>query len=145
MTEYEILEQIAYDKGILVDRTILKKHDALSGLYIRFAPNQYMILINKYRTIATQTIVLLEEIAHHDKTVGTIYNQSSVVNRKAERQARFYAYQSLIPNIKNAFNTGCNTLWELSEQTDIPENALADIVNVCNTKGIYLHPAFMVD
>ena len=113
MTEYEFLEQAAFDQGILINDRILRLEDNLSGLYIDFGNRYYMILINRHRTYAQRLAVLREELAHHEKTVGRIIDQNITENRKAELLARTCACKDMLPAIVQALTHGCTMLWEM--------------------------------
>lgn len=136
MTQYEHLEQHAYDQGIVVINKEFDDHGPqFSGLYFKWE-GHLVIFINKKRTTAEQTIALMEELAHHELAVGDIIDQTKTENRKAEALTRATCYKKLLPSIINAILTGHTMPWEISELTDIPESTINEILTYCAKKNI---------
>lgn len=135
MTEYEHLEQRAFDQGIVIISRPFSEDKTFDGLFICI-DHRPLIIINTARTPAEQTLALREELAHFEFTTGDILDQSTIENRKAENTARSLYYSDLLPVISNCLEAGCSEPWELSEQTNIPEPALIEILRFFDSKGL---------
>lgn len=135
MTEYEHLEQQAFDLDIVIISKPFSEDKTFDGLFMRI-DHHPLIIINTARTPAEQTLALKEELAHFASTTGDILDQSTVENRKAENVARARYYTDLLPAISQCLQTGCSEPWEVSEQTDIPEPALIEILGFFTSKGL---------
>lgn len=95
---------------------------SIKGLYIN-----NVIWINKFiSTKAEKVCVLVEEIGHHETSVGDILNQSVVTNRKQELLARQWGYEKLVPleSIIEAHKHGIRNLHELAEYIGVTEEFL---------------------
>lgn len=83
----------------------------------------------------------MEEISHRCYTVGNILDQNASSNKKYESLARADYYESLIIPIKEAIENGCASVWEISEQTGIPEETILEIISYCDKIGYELRKA----
>lgn len=138
MTNFEQMEQAAYERGILVMQNILDENSEYHGFFLE-VHGQPVILINRHKTTAEKTIALMEELAHHETTTGNILDQTKVENRKAEKYARVRMYEGLLPAIQSAIRNGSVFHWEVAEEADIPHETLLEIVEYCDQKGIALN------
>lgn len=96
-----------------------KMPQRIKGLY---ADN--IIWLNKrLSTTNEKTCVLAEELGHYHTSIGDILDQSSLYNRKQEKQARSWAYKKLIPlnAIIKAFHAGIQNKYELAEYLNVTE------------------------
>lgn len=135
MTEYEILEQQAYDLGIVVIKKHFTPGPNFNGLFFRWEGNP-VIFINSRASSQEQRITLMEEIAHYEMTSGNILDQTKPENRKAEALARSVYYKKLLPSIVKAILSGSTMPWEIAELTDIPESTIHEIMAYCHRKSI---------
>ncbi len=69
---------------------------------------------------------LLEELEHGYSTCGNILDQSMPLNRLQELRARRRAYKRQVTFLAliNAYNAGCQSLYQLSEELDVSEEFL---------------------
>lgn len=69
---------------------------------------------------------LLEELEHGYSTCGSILDQSKPLNRLQELRARRRAYkrQVTFPSLIKAYDAGCKSLYQLSEELDVSEEFL---------------------
>lgn len=106
------------------------------GLY-----SDNVIWINKHiKTSTEKACILAEELGHFHTTEGNILNQTSLVNKKQEKQARTWAYKKLIPlkGIINAYKAGVNGRHELAEYLNVTEPFLLEALNRYKEEyGIY--------
>lgn len=72
--------------------------------------------------------ILLEEIEHGYSSYGCILDQRVPLNRLQELRARRRAYRRQLPfdAIVKAYEAGCRSLFEMSEELDITEDFLRD-------------------
>lgn len=124
MTNYEYLEDLAEQHGIVIDYSLLGNDDLFHGLYLDFGVSlPKVILINSHISRSEQLAVLAEELGHHFASYGDIIAQKDVSQRKQEYLGRAWAYEHLIP--PDAVFTSCidgeGTPWELAEKFDLPE------------------------
>lgn len=85
------------------------------------------IWINKnIDTTIEKACVLAEELGHYHTTVGDILNQSNIVNRKQELNARSWAYRKLIPlnKIITAHCAAIHNRYELADYLNVTEHFL---------------------
>lgn len=80
--------------------------------------------------------IIAEEIGHYHKTYGNILDQSNVLNRKQERQARIWAYEKLfgITDIIKAYEYGVKSRFELSEYLNITEEFIEEALSYYREK-----------
>lgn len=118
MTHYEILLSKAEELGIRVQEIDFGCNEEC-GYY-----SNNKILINSRMNECQKYAVLAEELGHHHKTVGDIFNQKITENRKQELLARRWGYDKLIGivGIINAHKEGCRNKYEIAEYFNVPEN-----------------------
>ena len=98
------------------------------------------ILIRSNMTEKEKTCVLAEELGHHYTTVGNILDQTNVMNRKQEQQARTWAYNKLIGlmGIVDSYKAGCRNSNEMAEYLNVTEEFLAEALERYRSKyGTY--------
>jgi len=73
-----------------------------------------------------KTETLLEELEHGYSTCGNILDQSIPLNRLQELRARRRAYKRMVTfsALVKAYDSGCQSLYELSEALDVSEGFL---------------------
>lgn len=84
--------------------------------------------------------VLAEEIGHHFTSAGHILDQTSIINRKQELRARYWAYEKLVPltSLIEAFKFGVRTRFELAEYLNVTETFLGQALQHYKNKyGLY--------
>lgn len=99
------------------------------------------ILIRQDMTDAEKACVLAEELGHYCTSVGDIIDQSYIVNRKQERQARLWGYNRLIglEGIVQAYKSGCQSLHEAAEHLDVTVEYLKECIEAYRSKyGTYV-------
>ena len=101
------------NKEIPIKEMNLSEVSGLKGLYYNGS-----IAIEKNLTSTEKTCVLAEELGHHYTAIGNILDQQKVANAKQELHARTWAY--------NAFEAGCQSLYEMAEYLEVTENFLKD-------------------
>lgn len=129
MTDYELLINKAYNKGLVI------KEKSLHGSDGRINGNRIAIR----KDIETQTeksCVLAEELGHYYTSSGDILNQSKDSNRKQEFKARFYGYNLKIGlmGIVRAYQAGCRNLYEMAEYLDVTEDYLKEAIKCYRSK-----------
>lgn len=94
------------------------------------------ILIRSNMTEREKTCVLAEELGHHYTTVGNILDQTNVMNRKQEQQARTWAYNKLIGlmGIVNSYKAGCRSTNEMAEYLNVTEEFLMEALERYRSK-----------
>ena len=90
----------------------------------------HKILIRKDMNTMEKACVLAEELGHFHTTVGDILDQSKTENRKQEYRARIWAYDKLVnlQGIIQAYESGCQSLFEASELLDVTEEFLKESI-----------------
>ena len=123
---------------------LLKESDS-HNLIVKEKPLQYndgrikgnRIAIRKsIDTSREKACVLAEELGHYHTTVGDILDQSITENRKQEQRARAWAYNKLVnlQGIINAYEAGCQNLYEASELLDVTEEFLLEALEFYKNK-----------
>lgn len=122
MTKKEELEQLAYNENIPVDY-IDFTGDRIRGLYVNGS-----IALQKGMSDSETADILAEELGHHYTSVGNILNMNEVKNRKQERIARLWAYQSRIglAGIVMAYKEHCQNRYEMAEFLGVSEQFLKE-------------------
>ena len=71
---------------------------------------------------------MAEELRHYFTSYGDILDQRITVNRKQEYKARLWSYNKQVGliGIINAFNAGCQSLYDMAKYLDIPEEVLLE-------------------
>ena len=131
MTELEGLENEARKERV----DIISYHfssNRLKGLYC----NNTIALSKKLKSNKERACVLAEELGHYHTTVGDILDQSITENRKQEQRARAWAYNKLVnlQGIINAYEAGCQNLYEASELLDVTEEFLLEALEFYKSK-----------
>lgn len=131
MTNYEEMEQFAYDEGIDIDY-INFNSQRIKGLYC----DGSIALNKKLDTSAEKSCVLSEELGHYHTTSGNILNLCDVANKKQERTARLWAYDKQIGllGIIRAFEAGCRNCFEIAEFLGVTEDFLQDALEIYKQK-----------
>lgn len=130
MNEYEKQLQSAAEKQVPVleswDMGNDPEHEPIDGLYI----NGTVALSSDLKTTAEKAVILAEELAHHDLTVGDILDQRDAANRRQEQKARTLAYNRMIgiAGIIDSIEHGCQSRYEASEYLGVPEGFLQEAI-----------------
>ena len=105
--EYNDLLEIAAKNDIKVYEDYPFKSSRIKGLYC----DETIALSKSLHTSAEKACVLAEELGHYHTSSGDIISQTSVINRKQERQARLWAYHKQIGlvGLIEAFKRGCHS------------------------------------
>ena len=133
MNSYEILLDEAHSAGLLVKEKPLQSNDG------RINGNRIAIR-RDIKTSRQKANVLAEELGHYYTSTGDIRDQSTLENRKQERQARLHGYNRLIglTGIINAFNAGCQNKYEIADFLDVTEEYLEECISCYRDKyGVY--------
>ncbi len=126
---YEGLFGEAYNLGLIV------KEAKFIGNKGRIKGNR--IAIRKdIPTSKEKACILAEELGHYYTTYGNILDQSITENRKQEHRARLMAYDKHIGlmGIVNAFNAGCQSLFDMAECLDVTEEFLLEALKCYREK-----------
>jgi Zn-dependent peptidase ImmA (M78 family) len=129
MTQYEYLEDLASQHGIVIDYSLIRQNDPFGGLYVDFGLNlPKIIMINRNITDNEQLAILAEELGHHFASTGDIVSQFEVTQRKQEALGRAWAYEHLVPpgEVFTACRDGEGSPWELSEKLGLPERFILE-------------------
>ncbi len=113
---YERLISEAYNSGLKV------KEFLIPGFKGRINGNR--IAIRKdIPTLKEKSCILAEELGHYYTSYGDIIDQSITKNRKQEYRARLWAYNKQVglTGIINAFNAGCQSIYDMAEYLDVTE------------------------
>ncbi|MFR6513307.1 MAG: ImmA/IrrE family metallo-endopeptidase [Ruminococcus sp.] len=133
MNSYEILLDEAHSAGLLVKEKPLQSNDG------RINGNRIAIR-RDIKTSRQKANVLAEELGHYYTSTGDIRDQSTLENRKQERQARLHGYNRLIGlmGIIHAFNAGCQNKYEIADYLDVTEEYLEECISCYRDKyGVY--------
>lgn len=133
MNSYEILLDEAHSAGLLVKEKPLQGNDG------RIYGNKIAIR-RDIKTSRQKANVLAEELGHYYTSTGDIRDQSTLENRKQERQARLHGYNRLIGlmGIIHAFNAGCQNKYEIADFLDVTEEYLEECISCYRDKyGVY--------
>ena len=116
MTGYEMLLDVAQDKGLTVTEVPLVFYDGL-------IKNRKIGIRKNIETSAEKADVLAEEISHADLTVGNILDQTICANRKQEYKARMKSYDMRIglDGIVKVVEMGCENAHEAAECLGVGE------------------------
>ena len=107
------------------DVEIYEKPMHIKGLYA-----DGIAFIAKNQTTAEKLCVLAEEIGHHCTTEGNILNQNILANRKQERQARVWAFRSLLPLERIAkYYFESSDMAELADNLDVTVDFLQEALH----------------
>ncbi len=128
MTTYEDLLAEADSNGLTVKEKPLRAHKG------RIIGNR--IAIKGDLTETEKKCVLAEEMGHYYTGVGNILDQSSVSNRKQERQGRVHSYNRLVGlmGIIDAYKAHCQSLTESAEHLNVSEDFLDEALIYYRTK-----------
>lgn len=108
-------------------------NENIRGLY-----SDNVVWINKLiETSNEKACVLAEELGHYYTTAGDILDQSTIENRKQEKQARSWAYKKLVPlsKIVEAHQEQVRNKHELAEYLNVTEEFLVEAL--CRYKEEY--------
>ena len=131
MTNLEKMEQHAYEEGVDIDYVAFQS-ERIKGLYC-----DRSIAINRsLKSQAEKSCVLAEELGHYHTTEGNILDPSKDGNRKQERLARLWAYDSHIglEGLTRAYEAGCRSRYEIAEYLDVTEAFLQDAIELYRQK-----------
>lgn len=130
MNKFEKLEDVAYQDDVDVLNYRFESNN-IKGLYC-----DGVIAIREDMTIPEKTCALAEELGHHETSVGNILDMTSAVNRKQERQARFWAYNKQIGlfGLVRAFEHGCQNRFEIAEYLEVTEEFLEECIECYRNK-----------
>lgn len=129
MTVYEILLDKAHEEGLIVKEKVLQSSDGR-------IKNNRIAIRKSINSTAKKACVLAEELGHHHTSVGNILNQSDNWNRKQERQARLWAYNSCIGlrGLIRAYKHGCQDFHDTAKFLEVTEEFLEDCVDCYRDK-----------
>lgn len=97
----------------------------IKGLY-----SDNIIWINKHFNSNEKHCVLAEELGHYFTSYGNILDQTTIVNRKQEKKARYWAHKRLVPlrKIVQAHKAGIKNRYELAEFLNVTEAFLNESI-----------------
>lgn len=136
ISKLEEIEQEIADKGIELI-TYPFQSERLKGLYLSDETDKYIALSDKVKTTKEKICVLTEELSHDQLTYGNISDDP-----KAEKIARFDCYDKLvgIKGIITAYEKGCRTLYEFSEELNVTYDFLLECLTAyMNKYGISIN------
>lgn len=149
MTNYELLIDEAFDKGLSVKEKPLRGSDG------RIKGNRIAIR-QDIDTQREKACVLAEELGHHYTSSGNILDQTRTEHVKQEQRARMWAYNKQIGlyGIINAYKRGCRNIHEMADYLDVTEEFLWDALEAYRLKyghyvnvdnyTIYFEPYLMI-
>ena len=116
---YEALLEEAFQKGLTVIEHYPFASPRIRGLFYQ----DTIALNEQIDTNAERTVVLCEELAHADKSVGNI-----LLDARMERRAREQCFDRLISpeGLVHAFLCGCREAWEFAEHFGVTEAFLQE-------------------
>lgn len=117
--DYEVLLAMAEGRRISVYEE--KMTPNIKGLYA-----DEVIWINRNQTTVAKACAIIEEIAHHQLTVGDILDQTDIRNRKQELRARQWAYECMLPldRIVQAYYACVSGRYDLADFLGVTEEFL---------------------
>lgn len=126
---YDIL--LEENPNLQIDIFHFESND-LKGLYT----DNSIAISDKIETENEKTCVLAEELGHYYTSTGNILKQNDFNNRKQEQNARAWAYEKLIPlnSLIEAFENGCETLFEYAEKIGVTESFLKSAMEYFKSK-----------
>ncbi|WP_370771233.1 hypothetical protein [Eubacterium ramulus] len=79
---------------------------------------------------------LLKKLGHHCTSSGNILDQNDIRTQKQEHKARLWGYNESIGliGIVEAFNHGCQNLYEMAEYLDVTEEYLKEALDAYRDK-----------
>lgn len=127
--EYEDLLNEADKRGLKVKEIHLNGNDG------RIYKNRIAIRKN-ISSIREKACVLSEEIAHYDFNFGDIMNESEILCRKQEYTARFISFNRQVGllGLIRAYENGCQSLYEVADFLNVPEQYLMDAIKCYSEK-----------
>lgn len=87
-----------------------------------------------------KSCILAEELGHFYTSHGDILDQKIIANRKQEYRARLWAYDKQVGLIRiiNAFNAGCQSLYDMAEYLDVSKEFLNRTIKSYRSKyGVF--------
>ena len=119
MPTYDRLLDEAKERGL----TVIEKYPFHSERIRGLLCDDTIALSEQIDTEAERTVILSEELAHAERTVGDILDDP-----RLERRVRQYNFDRMIgrEGLINAFLAGCREAWEFAEFLGIPEDFLAE-------------------
>lgn len=133
--QYELLTAEVYQYKIEIFEEYMIP--SFKGLY-----SDNIIWLNKLiPTFIEKTCVLAEEFGHYHTSSDDILDQTSIVNRKQELNARRWAYKKLVPlpKIVQAHLLYINNRYELADFLNVTEEFLDDALDWYTSKyGLYV-------
>lgn len=132
MTYDEALEQEAYECGIEIIENYGFKSSRIKGLY----SDNIIALSDSIDNKKEKSCILAEELGHYYTTFGNILDQSNIESHKQELRARLLAYNKRIglTGVINAYDAGCQSLFEMAEYLDVTEDFLKDALEAYRGK-----------
>ena len=124
ISEYERLEQFAYDNDILL---LTGRLPGLSGFY--YLNTEYGIksitLSASLDTVAQKTCILAEELEHYVSTPQDLFTAPNAVRDKYENIARFAAIRRLMPFEKLLRCRAFCDIYEMADYLNITPEFIA--------------------
>lgn len=125
----ELLEKVYENKAELVEMDFDSK---AKGLCI----GKCIVLNSAIDSIKEKNCILAEELGHYLYTVGDISNCETVDERKQERIARVYAFETLVSMeaIIGAWKQDCKSVSEIADCLEVTEDFLIEAVEYYRQK-----------
>jgi len=125
-SKFEILTEETHKENIDIVTADLPGN--ILGLYYN-EDSALIALNNCLKTKTEQACVLAEELGHHFTSSGDLLTDQNIDNtivRQQETRAKRWAYKKLIPfdEIIEAYEAGCQTLYEFAEYLEVTEGFL---------------------
>ncbi|EKZ3954919.1 ImmA/IrrE family metallo-endopeptidase [Listeria monocytogenes] len=113
---------------IIEDKNMQEVH---KGLYYNSR-----IFVNPQQNDVEMRCTLAEEIGHHKLSVGNIVNQNTVNDRKQEKLARNWGYESLVPlrKIIDSYYEGYTEYYEVADFLEVTEDFLKHSIEYYKNK-----------
>lgn len=129
MYDYEIVQEDARARGLNVKEKYLRGRDGL-------IKGNRVAIRRDLRTSVEKSCSLVEEVGHHETSVGNILDMGKTHNCKQERQARFWGYNKKVGlrGIIKAFEAGCQSRYEMAEYLNVTEGFLQECIECYRDK-----------
>ncbi|EJZ0312706.1 ImmA/IrrE family metallo-endopeptidase [Listeria monocytogenes] len=113
---------------IIEDKNMQEFH---KGLYYNSR-----IFVNPRQSDIEMRCTLAEEVGHHNLTAGNIIKQKTVNDRKQEKLARNWGYESLVPlrKIIDSYYEGYTEYYEVADFLEVTEDFLKHSIEYYKNK-----------
>jgi Zn-dependent peptidase ImmA (M78 family) len=125
----ELVEKVYDSKAEIVEMDFNSK---AKGLCI----GRCIVLNKEIESTNEKNCILAEELGHYLLTVGDISNGKTIDERKQEKIARNYAYETLVSPkaIINAWKQDCKTASEIADCLEVTEEFLGEALEFYRLK-----------